>query len=659
MDMDIPALPEILAPAGSRSSFLAAMAAGADAVYCGLKQYSARMAAKNFRMKDLSNLRAAAAGRGARVYIALNTLVKPGELADMGQTLRRLHREVAPDALIVQDLAVTALARQVGFRGEIHLSTLANVSFSAALKHVSQNPGVDRVVLPRELSIDEIQTMARACPDTLGLEVFVHGALCYAVSGRCYWSSYLGGKSGLRGRCVQPCRRRYTQQGHKGRFFSCQDLSIDVLAKVLRQVDKIHAWKIEGRKKGPHYVYHTVQAYRLLRDHGHDAQAKKEANELLSQALGRRKSHYNFLPQRPQNPVPEDGETGSGLRIGVLKGKSDQPALVPNQALFPGDTLRIGYEDDPGYRIYRVPKSVPKGGRLVLPKSSGRHSPRRTPVFLIDRRQNWLVEAMAAVEPTAASSHRLSRATSRHQIRLPRRRRQKSPNIGDVHIYRRPIRKRTDGSAGLWLSPERAPSRGRMDTAASWYCLPPVIWPEDEDRVVTTIRKVLRAGGRRFILNAPWQAAFFNKQRGVTLWAGPFCNVSNPLAVDRMGSMGFSGVIPGPELGSTDYFSLARETPLPLGILIYGNWPLCLSRVRSPLIHEERPFSSPRGEDAWSTRYDTTYWMYPNWRIDLRKMKPKLQRAGYSMFLHLHEPVPKHIRLKQRPGKWNWTIGLS
>ena len=344
--------PEILAPAGSRQSFLAAVAPGADAVYCGLKRHSARMAAENFRISDLAVLREAARAQRTRLYVALNTMITSGELADIGRTLDRLQREVQPDALIVQDLAVVDLAGQVGFTGEIHLSTLANVSFAAPLHHLTHVPGVHRVVLPRELSIDEIQAISRACPETLGLEVFVHGALCFAVSGRCYWSSYLGGKSGLRGRCVQPCRRRYTQTGRSGRFFSCQDLSVDVLAKVLRRVARIRAWKIEGRKKGPHYVYHTVQAYRLLRDHGHDAQAKKEAGALLAQALGRRGTHYNFLPQRPQNPVPEDEETGSGRRIGVLKGRGGSRIKPFLPAIHCGsDTKMIPASDAPGFQI--------------------------------------------------------------------------------------------------------------------------------------------------------------------------------------------------------------------------------------------------------------------------------------------------------------------
>ncbi|MEJ2040995.1 MAG: U32 family peptidase, partial [Desulfosarcinaceae bacterium] len=238
--------PEILAPAGNREAFLAALAAGADAVYCGLKSFSARMAAKNFTLEELAGLRELAGRQKARVYLTLNTLVKPDELSVLGRQLDQVNRCVKPDALIVQDLGVIQLARQVGYKGEIHLSTLANVTLAQALPQLSKTFGVQRVVLPRELSVDEIKLMAESCPSDLGLELFVHGALCYGVSGRCYWSSFLGGKSGLRGRCVQPCRRRYTQKQTRGRLFSCQDFSLDVLIKTLASIPQVRAWKIEG-----------------------------------------------------------------------------------------------------------------------------------------------------------------------------------------------------------------------------------------------------------------------------------------------------------------------------------------------------------------------------------------------------------------------------
>ena len=202
-------LPAILAPAGSKPSFMAALAAAAEAVYCGLKQFSARMEAKNFTLEELRGLVELAHARGTRVYVTVNTLIKPDELDAVGRLLDQLNRHVRPDAVIVQDLGMAQLVRQSGFAGEVHWSTLSNVSFPAALRLIQEKLPVNSLVLPRELTIDEIKAAAAASPPGLNLEVFVHGALCYGVSGRCYWSSFLGGRSGLRGRCAQPCRRVY------------------------------------------------------------------------------------------------------------------------------------------------------------------------------------------------------------------------------------------------------------------------------------------------------------------------------------------------------------------------------------------------------------------------------------------------------------------
>src|SRR5210317_954362 len=225
MDLQHPSTspPEILAPAGNKASFLAAIAAGADAVYCGLKFFSARMAAKNFTIEEFTALVGLAHKKGVKVFVALNSLLKPDDLIQAGQFLNLLERQVKPDAIIIQDLGMVSLIKQTGFSGEVHLSTLANASFPTALQVIRQHLQVDRVVLPRELNVDELKTLSRECPPSLDLEVFIHGALCYSVSGRCYWSSYMGGKSSLRGRCVQPCRRHYRQGGKTSRTFSCQD----------------------------------------------------------------------------------------------------------------------------------------------------------------------------------------------------------------------------------------------------------------------------------------------------------------------------------------------------------------------------------------------------------------------------------------------------
>ena len=158
--------PEILAPAGDTASALAAFAAGADAIYLGLKHFSARMQAENFSTLELSRLVDLAHTDNRKVYVALNTLLKPGDLQAAGRLIKRVCLGAAPDALIVQDLGAVEMARQADFTGQIYLSTLANVTHPAALQ-AAKAMGADRVILPRELSIDEIKIMDAARPEGL------------------------------------------------------------------------------------------------------------------------------------------------------------------------------------------------------------------------------------------------------------------------------------------------------------------------------------------------------------------------------------------------------------------------------------------------------------------------------------------------------------
>ena len=160
------------------------------------------------------------------------------------------------------------------------------------------------------------------------------------------------------------------------------------------------------------------------------------------------------------------------------------------------------------------------------------------------------------------------------------------------------------------------------------------------------------------MLNAAWQIGFFSTPKRFNLWAGPFCNLANPLAIASIETMGFNGAIVSPELGAEDFLQLAQQSPIPLGVVIAGNWPLCVARSITPGIQLDKPFASPRGEQTWATRYGPDYWVYPNWKLDLRAHKKVLQKAGYSLFVNLYEPVPKKVKLKKRPGVWNWETKL-
>jgi len=651
-------LPEILAPAGNRVAFLAAVAAGADAIYCGLKSYSARMEAKNFSMGELARLTRLAHSRDIRVYVTFNSLMKSAELEKAGQAVSLLEKWVRPDALIVQDLALVQLARQARYSGELYLSTLANVTFGKALEICKKIKGVDRVVLPRELDIDEIKAMAAACPDGLALEAFIHGALCYGVSGRCYWSSYMGGKSGLRGRCVQPCRRLYAHQKSRGRHFSCQDLSLDVLVKVLKSVSQVRTWKIEGRKKGPHYVYYTVKAYQMLRDQFSEPQSKRAALKLLEMALGRSGTHYNFLPQRPQNPLNAARQTGSGFMLGKTKGPRNGAYLVPREELLAGDKLRIGYEDQKGHTLLRVKKAVPRNGKFYLSLPAKKAPGRGTPVFLTDRREKALDQMIGDLETELAQIPPPDGGAPVFSLKLPQTARKRGRAVS-VDVYRTLKGLRKSGSTGFWLSAANLKILNKGTAKNTWCWLPPVIWPQNEDSIRQLVDSARGKGCRQFVLNAPWQAAFFANRKSLVLWAGPFCNATNPLAIKSLAAMGFDGVFLSPELGRRDYLDLPASSPLPLGMVITGHWPLCVSRIVSDDVKTGSAFTSPRGEQGWVSRYEDDYWIFPNWLLDLKGEAQRLERAGYKLFVHLVEPIPRGVKLKKRPGKWNWGIDLK
>jgi U32 family peptidase len=650
--------PKILAPAGGKASFLAAVAAGADAIYCGLKHFSARMEAQNFSMAELSELTALAHKQGIGVYVAINSLIKPDEMERAGELLAQLTARVGPDALIIQDLALVELAKQVGFKGELHLSTLANAGFGDALKLLQKGFGISRVVVPRELSIDEVKSLAEVCPPGLSLEIFIHGALCYAVSGRCYWSSYMGGKSGLRGRCVQPCRRRYTTGDEAKRFFSCQDLSLDVLTKVIRPIAAIGTWKIEGRKKGPHYVYYTIKAYKLLRDHGDKRDAKKDALALLADALGRTGTHYNFLPQRPQAPVALSGQTGSGQMVGRLKGARPKLFLNPPKPLYPADVLRIGYEDGPAHSVFKLKAAIPKNGQFYLPTPIAAKQAKGTPVFLIDRREKALDKMLAELAKKMAPVSVSPASPVRFKLRRPALGK-RSLVVEEINVFRKQRRRDTNETAAFWIDTEKPSSLPKGLTSKPWWWLPPVVWPGEAQAIATAVAGLEKKGARKFVLNAPWQAAFFANPKRVCLWAGPFCNLANPLAIASVAKLGFDGVIVSPELGHKDYLSLGAESPLPLGIVIAGNWPLCIARTLSEALAPEQPFTSPKQEQAFARRYGENYWLFPGWELDLRDKRRELQKAGYRMFCHLIEPWPRGIKKKKRPGIWNWQVGLK
>ncbi len=254
---------EILAPAGNEQMLHAAVMAGANAVYLGLLQFSARSSATNFDEQSLKSAVQFCRARNVKVYIALNTIVFPSELSEMANSIQKIAA-IGADAVIVQDLSVATLVKQMAPSLSLHGSTQMSVhSLEGAI--ALKNLGFTRVILSRELSFDEIKHITENCG--IETEVFVHGALCVCVSGQCYMSAFYGGRSGNRGACAGPCRLPFSAQNSDTAFMDDSDdyhLSLKDMShiKQLKNLAKtgVSSIKIEGRLRSPEYAAACVNA---------------------------------------------------------------------------------------------------------------------------------------------------------------------------------------------------------------------------------------------------------------------------------------------------------------------------------------------------------------------------------------------------------------
>ena len=254
---------ELLAPAGNYECFLAAIHAGADAVYLAGKQFGARAAADNFSREELVSAIRYAHLFGRRVYMTVNTLLKDEELDGLCVYLSP-YVEAGLDAVIVQDFGVLSVIKKEFPYLAIHCSTQMTITDEWGIK-LAKELGAVRVVPARELSIDEIRRMKQICPD-MELECFVHGAMCYCYSGQCLMSSMIGGRSGNRGACAQPCRLPYEVE-RSGNVYalSLKDLCAVQLIPELLEAG-IDSFKIEGRMKNAEYCAGVTAVYRAVMD---------------------------------------------------------------------------------------------------------------------------------------------------------------------------------------------------------------------------------------------------------------------------------------------------------------------------------------------------------------------------------------------------------
>jgi putative protease len=388
-----PALPELLAPTGSPEAFRAAVAAGADAVYLSGKRFGARKFAANFSDEEIEGAVKYAHAWGIRVYVTVNTLVHDRELAGAMDYLAWLY-SLGVDAVLIQDTGLAALAHEHIPGLVLHASTQLTVHNADGVRWAHER-GFSRVVLARELSLDEVKRIADETKDTgIGLEVFAHGALCYGYSGQCLLSSVIGGRSGNRGMCAQPCRKPYTLvHGETDELGRPQQLSdVPLKEKYLLSPKDLATYrhlpelvrspvvslKIEGRMKSPEYVAIVVSTYRKALDAIAAGRWKpsEEAYRDLLLAFNRGFTAGYLFKDQYERLIGHDAPDNRGLLIGRVERHDPRTATAwvrPAIRIVPvtGDGVLISHPEKPefdrGFALNTTPREVRGGYTLPLP----------------------------------------------------------------------------------------------------------------------------------------------------------------------------------------------------------------------------------------------------------------------------------------------------
>lgn len=408
------ALPELLAPAGGLDQMLAAVAAGADAIYAGLGGYNARVSAHGFTDDEFARGCAVAHAHGVRVYVTLNVFVFDDELVD-AVALGAHALELGADALIVADAGLACALRAAIPGVEIHLSTQAGVHSEGAVRLAADELGVERVTTARELTVDEI---AALCATGVPIEVFCHGAICIGYSGACEFSALRRARSAMRGDCTQPCRLAYDLVDEAGEsvvsvegdrlLCPCDYLGIAHLPELVAA--GVASLKIEGRMKNPDYVFNVVRVWRRAFDMVRDGAWKPDVVAELERELGRsfnRGFTDAYLRGRSGGELMSfERAINQGVRVGRLVAVGHEEVTVElDAAVAAGDTLEIRFypgadaRPDVPKRWPQVPSPVnaAAGERVVV------HCKRKVDTGC----EVYLIRSAGVLEQTATALERM------------------------------------------------------------------------------------------------------------------------------------------------------------------------------------------------------------------------------------------------------------
>lgn len=646
---------QLLAPAGHLESFFAALENGADAIYLGLKQLSARASATNFRLDELASLIPYARQRQVAIHVALNSAVTAQEVPALLDLLQALA-DLQVDALIIQDPALLFLVRHHFPQLKLHASTLMTIHNSSGV-HTLERLGVQRAVLARELTVAEISEIASRT--RIELEIFVHGALCYSYSGLCLASSFRGGHSGLQGRCVQPCRLKFRQGRKEGFFLSCNDLCALPLLPELKRL-RLAAFKIEGRMKPADYIARVVKCYRMVLDASprEEAAAVAQAQEWLAQSPSRRLTTGFLLENASRDVLSPHRSGSSGLWLGTVKSvEGERISLALRHALHSGDRLRPESKEGKEKGGFTVTDLYSSEGNKL---SHGRAG--EVVTVLVRKPAVKAGERLFKVAGRARSTgnpreriHKAVGSAVRYRKSCPDKARimgQWSEAAGDPqHKQEQLILKigRVQDLPAAMQSPAEwvilTASRANLERVARQrvlpahkrrllWSLPPLLTDRELDYYRPAIDWYCDKGFRKWELNNWGHFDLFTRQqRPPLLIAGYRFNVRNQAALAALAEAGCQRTVLSVEITRIELQHLARlALPSQPVVTVYAWPPLFTSRLLPGLL-EEKPFVTPRQERYFYRSIAGHSSIYAEQPMNWFEQLPVLRAQGYRAFL--------------------------
>ena len=591
---------EILAPVGNEEMLRAAVFSGADAVYLGFSGFNARTSANNFNADTLKDAVAFCHARGVAVHVALNTTVYGGELPALEQAIRAVAASGA-DAVICQDLAVATLIGKIAPRLPRHGSTQMSVhSLQGALE--LKELGFTRVVLARELSMPEVEHITKHCG--IETECFVHGALCMCVSGQCYMSAFLGGRSGNRGSCAGPCRLPFEAnalpEGKPGRLhhLSLKDNSvIDKLDKL--QALGVASAKIEGRLRTPEYVAAAVSACLAGRE------GRAYDRDLLKNAFSRSGFTSGYLDGkidgtmfgvRSEADAEQTKKTLPMLRELYRRERSRVPVKMKLEIEEGGEKLTV--TDADGSKAFAYGDAEPQPARTDPTESLHRSLAKTggTPFAVEDQDITvemdggpWFIPGGAVNELRREALDALLKkrevlrpwpTTEEHVPALPLRTLPPHRTLrARFESWEQVPERALDGIEYLILPIAQADRVPREWRAKTLLELPRVMFGKLEEDTARRIAATQDAGFAGYEVS---NIAHLRLCRGLPMSGSFGLNITNQLAAQFYADNGLGSMLILPEVKDSDISTIApthNGRPVPTGVLVYGYMPLMITRA--------------------------------------------------------------------------------